>query len=131
MTGPTSLQIIYELSVASERLEVCFPASRDAQRQRLCIACLAQATVFRVPAPLLLQLAVLHKRECSVQVELLTYICLSPAILTLQRENAALRQHVLDLRRGARAAGLELNASATFLPIPVSHCLSSPEPMVC
>jgi len=36
-----------------------------------------------------------------------------------QRENAALRQHVLDLRRGARAAGVDLNSSATFLPIPV------------
>ncbi len=36
-----------------------------------------------------------------------------------QRENQALRQHVLDLRRAARAAGVQLNASTTFLPIAV------------
>ncbi len=40
-----------------------------------------------------------------------------------QRENLALRQHVLDLRRAARAAGLQLNESATFLPIPVGFTL--------
>mmetsp|Transcript_1040 Transcript_1040/g.3150 ORF Transcript_1040/g.3150 Transcript_1040/m.3150 type:complete len:270 (+) Transcript_1040:668-1477(+) len=36
----------------------------------------------------------------------------------LEQENQALKQHVLDLRRAARAAGLQLNESATFLPIP-------------
>jgi hypothetical protein len=30
-----------------------------------------------------------------------------------------LRQHVLDLRRAVRAAGCDLNASATFFPLPV------------
>lgn len=36
----------------------------------------------------------------------------------LERENAALRQHVLDIRRAARSAGLKLNSTMTFLPIP-------------
>lgn len=36
----------------------------------------------------------------------------------LERENAALRQHVLDIRRAARSAGLQLNSTMTFLPIP-------------
>lgn len=36
----------------------------------------------------------------------------------MQSENAALRQHVLDLRRAARAAGCALNSSITFFPLP-------------
>ena len=36
-----------------------------------------------------------------------------------QRDNAVLRQHVLDLRRAVRAVGCDLNASATFFPLPV------------
>lgn len=36
----------------------------------------------------------------------------------MQRDNAVLRQHVLDLRRAVRAVGCDLNASATFFPLP-------------
>ena len=36
----------------------------------------------------------------------------------VQSENAALRQHVLDLRRAARAAGCALNSSITYFPLP-------------
>lgn len=39
-------------------------------------------------------------------------------IAGMQRENAALRQHVLDVWRASRKAGLDLNTTS-FLPIPV------------
>ena len=41
------------------------------------------------------------------------------ACVCKQRDNAVLRQHVLDLRRAVRAVGCDLNASATFFPLPV------------
>lgn len=40
-----------------------------------------------------------------------------------------LRQHVLDLRRAVRAAGCDLNASATFFPLPVRLLRRPPGPL--
>ena len=48
-----------------------------------------------------------------------------------QRDNAVLRQHVLDLRRAARAVGCDLNASATFFPLPVRPRQGFLRPALC
>ena len=91
------MQIIYELSVGNERLEVggAFCGHESYQ--------VAEASA--LPSSFLTGLTPEeHVLSC---------------ISGMQRENAALRQHVLDVRRASRAAGLDLNITS-FLPIPVS-----------
>ena len=90
------MQIIYELSVGNERLEVggAFCGHESYQ----------VAETSALPLSFLMGLT----------PEEYVLSCISG----MQRENAALRQHVLDVRRASRAAGLDLNITS-FLPIPV------------
>jgi hypothetical protein len=88
----SNMQIIYELSVGNERLEV-----------RVLVALPDGIWAWTGVDP-----------ACQHDIGRDAHCC----VWSVQRENAALRQHVLDVRRASRAAGLELNATS-FLPIPV------------
>lgn len=94
------MQIIYELSVGNERLEV---------GPLLCLNCMENGRSCYGTFPATCGAFLTDTASCKSALS-----CLAG----MQRENAALRQHILDVRRASRKAGLDLNATS-FLPIPV------------
>ena len=84
------MQVILDLSLSNERLEV--------SRSRTSKSLLRGLHVNKVPSQ------AFHHDENLLLSQ-------TPGMLAVQKENARLKQHVLDLRRAARACGCDLNAT--------------------
>jgi len=116
-------QLIYDLSLSNERLEVrapvllacplrCFPSCLPiVPRVHSAVSHRGCRTAARSPCALRFQRPKADRRQRQSKAVALRAALSASTAGRRQGENTRLRQHLLDLRRAARAAGCDLNAT--------------------